>query len=167
MAPFLCRVQQHYQILWKMEMWMLWTALVVVFLIVEVCSQILWTLCLAVGCLLALALSMVDVALEWQLISVGVASLLAYVILAPYAKRWHERAAAKNARQARTGMDALLGRRATVTEPIRPGELGRARIDGDNWQVSAPAIPYAVPEGAEVIVTGYDSIILEVTLPKE
>ena len=149
-----------------MEMWMLWTALVVVFLIVEVCSQILWTLCLAVGCLIALALSMADVALEWQLIAVGVASLLAYVILAPYAKRWHERAAAKNARQARTGMDALLGRRATVTHAIPPGELGRARIDGDSWQVQCPSATEEIKTGTEVVVTSYDSIILTVSLPE-
>ncbi len=48
-----------------------------------------------------------------------------------------------------------------------PGEKGRARIDGDSWQVVAPGEPYAVPVGAEVIVTDYDSIVLAVTLPKK
>lgn len=73
---------------------------------------------------------------------------------------------ARTAHAARTGMDALLGRRAIVTETVRPGSLGRARIDGDNWQVQAPSEPMAIPVGAEVIVTGYDSIILTVVLPQ-
>ena len=65
----------------------------------------------------------------------------------------------------RTGMDALLGRRATVIHPIHPGRLGRARIDGDNWQVQAPSVCEVIPDGTEVVVTGYDSIILTVALP--
>lgn len=59
-------------------------------------------------------------------------------------------------------MDALLGRRATVTHEIRPGRLGRARIDGDNWQVQAPGVGHVIPAGREVTVTSYDSIILTV-----
>ena len=66
---------------------------------------------------------------------------------------------------ARTGMDALLGRRATVTHAIRPGELGRARIDGDNWQVQCPSATEEIKAGTEVVVTSYDSIILTVSLP--
>ena len=62
----------------------------------------------------------------------------------------------------RTGMDALLGRKAVVTHEIRPGELGRARIDGDNWQVRAPGVRTVIRHGEEVSVTGYDSIILTV-----
>jgi len=58
------------------------------------------------------------------------------------------------------------GRIAIVTETVRPGSLGRARIDGDNWQVQAPSEPMAIPVGAAVIVTGYDSIILTVVLPQ-
>lgn len=60
-------------------------------------------------------------------------------------------------------MDALEGRRATVTHAIRPGQLGRARIDGDNWQVRAPGVDREIRAGEEVSVTGYDSIILTVT----
>jgi membrane protein implicated in regulation of membrane protease activity len=62
-------------------------------------------------------------------------------------------------------MDALLGRRATVTQEIKPGELGRARIDGDNWQVRAPGIHTTITRGEEVIVNSYDSIILNVSRP--
>ncbi len=43
------------------------------------------------------------------------------------------------------------------------GHLGRARIDGDNWQVRCPESTAEIPAGNEVVVTSYDSIILTVT----
>lgn len=150
-----------------MSLWIVWISLAAVLLIVEVFTQMLWTLCLAFGCAAAMVASLLGVALEWQLILLGAVAVVAYIVLVPYAKRWHERAVAREGHKARTGMDALLGRRAIVTEPIMPGEKGRARIDGDSWQVVAPGEPYAVPVGAEVIVTDYESIVLAVTLPKK
>lgn len=59
-------------------------------------------------------------------------------------------------------MDALLGRTAIVSEEITPGRPGRVRIDGDNWQVVADSSSDTVRRGTEVVVTGYDSIILKV-----
>ena len=40
-------------------------------------------------------------------------------------------------------------------------------LDGDNWQVRAPGIEVEIPEGAEVSVTAYDSIILTVADPSK
>lgn len=59
-------------------------------------------------------------------------------------------------------MDALLGRKAIISEEITPERLGRARIDGDNWQVKSTGEPKTIKRGTEVVVIGYDSIILEV-----
>lgn len=148
-----------------MTLWIIWLSLAALLLIVEVFSQMVWTLCLAIGCIAALAGDYFGVSLEWQLIMLAAVTVAAYIILVPYVKRWHEKQVAKEGRAARTGMDALLGRRAVVTQVIQPGEIGRARIDGDSWQVIAPGIPYAIPCGAEVIVTDYNSIILTATLP--
>jgi membrane protein implicated in regulation of membrane protease activity len=77
-------------------------------------------------------------------------------------KRWHERQISKEGGAALTGMDALIGRKAIVTEDVRPGEKGRARIDGDVWQVVAPGVDSIISRGAEVTVTAYNSIILTV-----
>lgn len=150
-----------------MSLWIIWLILAALLLIVEVFSQMVWTLCLAVGCVAALVASVCDVPLEWQLILLSVVAVVAYIVLVPYVKRWHERAVARDGKEARTGMDALLGRRAQVTHVIKPGEKGRARIDGDSWQVEAPGVPYAIPVGAEVIVTDYHSIVLVATLPEK
>ena len=137
-----------------MELWLIWIIIAVVLIIVEVLTQMLWALCLGAGAILAMAASLLGVDLVWQIVIMAVAALGFYLVAFPWFRRIHN---ARTAHTARTGMDALLG---------RPGSLGRARIDGDNWQVQAPSEPMAIPVGAEVIVTGYDSIILTVVLPQ-
>ena len=145
-----------------MEIWITWLIVAALLIVIEVLSQMMWALCLAVGALAAMVCSLCGLDMIWQVVALGVASALAYIVFLPIFRRWHERS---DLREARTGMDALLGRKAIVTHEIRPGQLGRARIDGDNWQVQAPSVCEVIPDGTEVVVTGYDSIILTVALP--
>lgn len=141
-----------------MDAWIIWLLAACVLLLIEVLSQAVWAFCFAVGCLVALLLSLFTDSLSIQGIAVALAAVAAWLLLAPIVRRWERR----NEKQTRTGMDALLGRRAIVTEEIRPGHTGRARIDGDNWQVVAPGIDIPIQTGSEVVVTAYDSIILTV-----
>lgn len=145
-----------------MDMWLVWIIICAILVIVEVVSQMIWTLCLAIGCLAAMVTTFFDVPVPYQIIVMAVASVLAYMFLMPVFRRWHAGKDAKEGRNARTGMDALLGRRAIVTDEIRPGEIGRVRIDGDSWQVKAPDVEHVIGHGEVVVVTGYDSIILTV-----
>lgn len=146
-----------------MSIWIIWTSVAALLLIIEVFTQMFWTLCLAIGCLGALAGNLLGVGTAWELIILAAVSFVAYAFLAPVFKRWHQRQLEKNGRKDRTGMEALLGRRALVTTEIKPGETGRARIDGDSWQVVAPGAGETIRKGAEVVVEGYDSIILTVS----
>lgn len=145
-----------------MELWLIWLIICAVLVIIEILSQMIWTMCLAVGCLAAMVSSLMDTTLATQIIVMAVAAVIAYFFLMPVFKRWHKNSDEKEGRNARTGMDALLGRRAVVKDEIKPGKLGRAVIDGDNWQVRAPHCDHTIEHGAEVVVTGYDSIILNV-----
>ena len=142
-----------------MDFWLIWLIVAACLLAVEVLTQMMWALCLTAGALGAMAMSLCGLDLTWQLVGLPVIGLIAYVVGLPYFRRWHAR---KSSRNARTGMDALLGRHATVTHAIHPGQLGRARIDGDNWQVRAPGADNAIPAGHDVVVSAYDSIILTV-----
>ena len=146
-----------------MSGWIIWISMAALLLILEVFTQMFWTLCLSIGCLGGLAGNLLGVGTAWELIIMSVVSILAYAFLAPVFQRWHDRRIEKNGRKDRTGMEALLGRRATVTQERKPGETGRARIDGDNWQVVAPGVSETIRKGAEVTVEGYDSIILTVS----
>lgn len=141
-----------------MSSWIIWLIAAVLLLVVEVLSQAVWAFCLAIGCLVAAAVSCFTPSAAVQGICVGVTAVLAWLLLAPFVRKWEH----KRGRTSRTGMDALLGRRAVVTDEIRPGELGRARIDGDYWQVRAPGTDRPIHRGSEVVVTAYDSIILTV-----
>lgn len=145
-----------------MEAWIIWLIVAAVLATIEVLTQMIWTLCLAAGCIFAMAASILGVTLEWQLVVLAAASVLAFLTFMPWFKKWHEGRTRREKRDDRTGMDALLGRRAVVIEEIRPGSLGRARIDGDNWQVRSTSSHGIIRKGEEVVVTSYDSIVLDV-----
>lgn len=145
-----------------MEMWIVWLIIMVGLLITEVLTQMMWALCLGAGCLVGLILSLIDVSILWQIGATAGGSVIAYISLLPMFRKWHMIQVDKKGKSSRTGMDALLGRRAVLIDEIRPDRLGRARIDGDNWQVRCPRATAVISRGSEVVVTGYDSIILDV-----
>ncbi|MDE6217777.1 MAG: NfeD family protein [Muribaculaceae bacterium] len=142
-----------------MDAWIIWLIAAAILIAIEVMTQTMWSLCLAAGALCAMILSLFGLTLPWQVGALAAGAIMAYIIFLPVFRKWYE---SKNKHETRTGMDALLGRKATVTHEIKPGGLGRARIDGDNWQVKAPGIATTIPAGSEVTVTSYDSIILTV-----
>ena len=145
-----------------MPLWIVWIIVAVLMIAVEVVSQWMWTLCLAIGSLVALVLSLFAVSLPVQIAVAAVVAVVAYFALVPFARRWYASAWKGHQKSDRTGMEALLGRRAVVTREIRPGHLGYARIDGDYWQVRAHGVDSVVPVGSFMTVTAYDSIILTV-----
>lgn len=145
-----------------MEMWIIWLIIMGVLLTVEVLTQMVWSLCLAIGCLGALISELCGLSLIGQVIVMAVVAFLAYILLVPFFQKYHALKVDAGGRQTRTGMDALLGRRAFLSHEIRPDRPGRARIDGDHWQVVASPELGVIPAGTEVVVTGYDSIILTV-----
>ncbi len=148
-----------------MEPWIIWIIAAAALLIIEILSQMVWTLCLSAGSLAGMTAALAGADPLWQAVAMAVTAVATYIVIIPWYRRWHESVIARSGHQSRTGMDALLGRRATVTQEITPGELGRARIDGDNWQVRAPGIHTTITRGEEVIVNSYDSIILNVSRP--
>lgn len=137
-----------------------WISAACTLLFIEVFALQLWWLCLATGCLGAMVATFFRVTLGWQIATFLVVSLIAYIALIPIYRRWHRRRLAKESHSHRTGMDALLGRRAVLTQDITPDRLGRLRIDGDHWQARAARTEEHIDRGDEVVVTDYDSIVL-------
>lgn len=147
-----------------MDSWIIWLIVAAVLVVIEVLSQMVWTLCLAVGCLGALVADLCDVDIPWQIAIMALTSVVAYLVLMPWFKRWHDHTSPHDRHESRTGMDALIGRRAMVIADIEPGMTGRVRIDGDNWQVRAPKQVVAIERGCEVVVTTYNGNILDVEI---
>lgn len=144
-----------------MSLWIIWLIAAGCLLLVEVLTQMIWTACLAIGCLLAMILGFFDADLAFQILAVAFGTLLAFIVLGPKMRRWIHGTAEPH--KSRTGMDALIGRTATVTHEIQPDKLGRVKIDGDSWQARNTLQSETLPQGTKVIVSGFDSIILNVT----
>lgn len=145
-----------------MEPWIIWLTVAAILLILEVLTQTMWLLCMAIGCAGALLAAICNISSVWQIVALAAGTGIAYLTVMPWFRKIHNQATAKKGVEASTGMDALIGRKAIITQDIHPNEIGRARIDGDNWQVIAPNADATITAGSEVIVTGYESIILQV-----
>lgn len=145
-----------------MNAWIILLIAAAVLVAVEIATQQVWTLVLAAGCLAAAVMGACGVPALWTVTGAAVLSIVFYIVMIPVLNRWQNRARRRSGSKGRTGMEALLGRTAIVTHDIEPGRLGRARIDGDYWQVQMPGCNHTVHRGAEVVVTAYDSIILTV-----
>lgn len=143
-------------------MWILWLIIMAVLMIVEVIFMTVWLLCLALGCVAGVICSIAGASLTVQIGVSAVSSVVAYIVLIPYFQKYFAKLTEKRGRYARTGMDALVGRKGKLLVEITPDSYGRLRIDGDNWQVRTNRQDKVVEKGTEVVVTGYDSIILTV-----
>lgn len=142
-----------------MSAWIIWLIAAIVLLLLEVLTQAVWSLCFAIGCLVAMLTSLYVDSTAIQGIVLGIAAIISWILFAPAIRKWEKR----RAHSSKTGMDALIGRTAIVTEEIKPGATGRARIDGDYWQAIAPEATESILPGENVIVTGHESIVLYVT----
>lgn len=138
----------------------IWLIIAFVLAAIEVMFQCMWAICLAFGCLGGIVTAAMGLSVPVQIGTTAVVSVIVFFTFMPVMRKIY--AVRAESRAHRTGMEALLGRKATVTEEIRPGELGRARIDGDSWQVTAPGQEQTIRSGQQVVVTAYDSIILTV-----
>ncbi len=145
-----------------MDTWIIWLIVAALLVAVEILTQMVWTLCLAVGCLGALVADLLGIELPWQIVVMALTSVIVYLVMMPLFKRWHDHSSRSDGSQAVTGMEALLGRRAIVTQDIQPGVFGRVRIDGDSWQVKCEDTRSVIPAGQEVVVVSFDGNVLDV-----
>lgn len=143
-----------------MALWIIWLIAGAVLLIIELLSGIVATLCMAVGCIAASILALAGFGVEIQLAGMAAGVILAFVFLAPLINRMRKRKS-PDREEYNSNMNALIGRDAIMTKPFESdsSEPGRARIDGDNWQVRSHN-GSSLGHGEKVRVIGYDSIIL-------
>ncbi len=141
-----------------MEPWHYWVIIALVFVIVEMFTTGFAVMCISFGCLFGAVASALDWELKWQLLAFAVGTALAFLTVRPLVYKFFY----KKGQEVKTNVDALIGRRAIVTERIE-GELhaGRVKVDGDDWKaVSLDTEP--IEAGATVEVTAINSVILTV-----
>ncbi len=142
-----------------MEVWHVWMIIALLLVVVEVFTSGFAVLCFSIGAVVAAIVSVTDCELKWQVLVFAVFSALAFVLVRPLLLK----AFAKSKKaEAKSGVEALIGRTATVTETIDGSRnQGRVAVDGDDWKaVTDDGSMVAVGEKVEILQV--DSIVLTV-----
>lgn len=139
------------------NLWLLWTLVSVLALILEVSSGTFYLICFAIGAACAVVASLLGLPLWVQVLVFAAFSTVSVYGVRPFVYKYLHREDAGRASNA----DALIGREGVVVEPITPHGAGYVRIDGDEWKaVIAGSEP--LDKGARVRVVARESIIVTV-----
>lgn len=139
-------------------LWTVWVVVAVLFLILEIFTTGFAVFCFSVGALAGAIGDACGLSLTWQVALFAVFSAVAFVTIRPLVLRFFH----KKGQTLKTNGDALVGRKAEVTEAILPGQGGLAKIDGSEWKAVCPEATEAIPAGTMVEIVAVDSIILTV-----
>lgn len=137
-----------------------WLAAVAVFLLVEAATAALVSIWFAVGAAAALILSFFTESAVVQFVTFAVVSGVVLLIMIPALARRR----GEHKPPVTNGAALTIGKRGVVLRAIQPGELGRVRVDGLDWQACAEE-PLA--EGEHCEVTAADGAVLTVCAVKE
>lgn len=141
-----------------MEVWHIWAIIALILVIIEIFTPGFAVLCLAFGAVAAAVASACSATFAWQLIWFSIVTLAAFVLVRPFLLKTFKRS--KGGRE--SGINALAGRQATVTERISSVDnTGRAAIDGDDWK-AVSVNGDDIEKGEKVIIESVESVILRV-----
>lgn len=141
-----------------MQLYQIWLIIAILLVIFEICSATFGAICFAIGAGFSALAAGLGLNLTWQIVIFAVASLLIFIFLRPFMLKFLDR----KSKDVKTNADALLGRKAVVSERIDASQhTGRVAIDGDDWKaVSSDGA--VIETGTEVTIVKMDSIILTV-----
>lgn len=132
---------------------MFWLVAAIVFVGVEAATTALVSIWFAAGAVAALLASVFTQSLGVQLLVFAVVSALALAVMVPTLAR------RRSARPApvTNGSPLTIGKQGVVLRAINPGELGRVRVDGLDWQARSET---PLPEGSKCRVADVDGAVL-------
>ena len=141
-----------------MEIYQYWLIAAFVLVIVEICTAAFGSICFAFGAGFSALTAYLGGGYVWQFVVFAAVSLLTFIFLRPVVVRLLER----NSKDVKTNADALIGRKAVVSETIdRAAHTGRVAVDGDDWKAVAEDNA-VIEKGEEVTIVGRESIIVTV-----
>ena len=137
-----------------MEIWV-WLALAIVFIVAEAATTALISVWFAVGALAALLASIFTDSIILQILVFALVSAVTLAVMIPLLarRRANKRPPVTN------GSRLAVGKRGVVLKAILPGEIGRVRVDGLDWQAQADT---ALPQGTRCQVVAADGAVLTV-----
>lgn len=140
------------------NLWLFWTMIAVVCLIMELSSGDFYVTCFAFGAVAGVAVAVCAFPFWLQVVLWAICSVLCIWLIRPHLVRWLKRGADHR----KSNADALLGQVGEVSECIVEGGFGRVKLDGDDWKAEAPGAGDNIDVGQRVRVVGRESIILKV-----
>ena len=137
----------------------MWVIAALILVVVEIFTTGFAVICLAIGALAAAVDAACGGGAEGQLIWFAAATLLAFVFVRPLLVKAFRKS---GGRERLSGVDALKGREAVVSEHISSSDnTGRVAVDGDDWKaVSADGAD--IGKGEKVTIESVDSVVLTV-----
>lgn len=140
------------------NLWLFWTIVMFLCLIMELSSGDFYVTCFAIGALVSIVSAVIGMPFWAQVVVWAVCSVLSIWLIRPHLVK----AIRHGADDRKSNADALLGQIGEVSQTIVAGGYGRVKLDGDDWKAEAPHAMVDIPQGAKVKVVGRESIILQV-----
>jgi len=131
----------------------IWTALMVIFVILEIISLGLTSIWFALGALAALVTAFFIDSLLLQIIVFVLASVLSLVFTKPLVKRH------LHVGEEKTNIDGYIGATGIVTKAITTHETGQIKVNGQIWTAYSEE---ELPEGTTVEVESVSGVRLKV-----
>lgn len=140
------------------NLWLFWTIVMFLCLIMELSSGDFYVTCFALGALVSIPVAVMGAPFWLQVVVWAVCSVLSILLIRPHlVKALH-----KGADERKSNSDALKGQVGEVSQTIMAGGYGRVKLDGDDWKAEAPGCHENLGVGQHVKVLGHESIILKV-----
>lgn len=109
-----------------------------------------------VGALLGSLAAGLNMPLEWQIVCFSIGTLVSFFLIRPIMKKY----AYRRSDNSKTNVDAMVGRRALVTDDIsNENNTGLVSLDGDIWKARA-LNNEIIPKGTFVEIVQVNSIVL-------
>jgi len=140
------------------NLWLFWTIITIVCLIMELSSGDFYVTCFAIGALVSVVTAILGLPFWLQVVVWAVCSVLSIWLIRPHLVQ----AIRRGADERKSNADALMGQVGEVSQTIVAGGYGRVKLDGDDWKAEAPSVHEDIEVGAKVKVVGRESIILQV-----
>lgn len=123
----------------------IWLALIIIFLIIEIATVGLTSIWLAGGSLVALVLCRLGVGTGVQIAAFFIVSVVLLVFTRPFAKKFI------NSNRTKTNYEEIIGKLVRVTEKIDDlNETGTAVVNGQEWTARAKN-PVDVIEAGSIV----------------
>lgn len=140
------------------NLWLFWTVITFVCLILELSSGDFYVTCFAIGAVVSILAALAGLPFWVQVLAWAVCSVLSIWLIRPHLVK----AIRKGADERKSNADALIGQVGEVSETIVAGDYGRVKLDGDDWKAQSTFSTHDIPKGAKVKIVDRASIILDV-----